>query len=60
MGTTKQGEEAVRKLQTTGEAGQTYYVTLPKSYIERLGWREGQKVIVNLHSQKLTIEDWPA
>lgn len=58
MGTTEQGEENIRKVQKTGENGGSYMITLPKELVEKLGWREGQKVVVNLRGQTLTIEDW--
>lgn len=58
MGTTEQGNEEVRKLQTTGEDGQSYYVTLPKELVEKLGWRKGQKITVHSRGQELIIKDW--
>lgn len=45
-----------RKLTKTGEY--TYYLTLPKAYIEELGWRNQQKVVVRLSGKKVIIEDW--
>ena len=58
MGTTEQGNEAIRKLQTTGEDGQSYMITLPKELIEELKWRKGQKLTVHRYGEKLIIEDW--
>ena len=50
------GTETVRKLTKTGQY--TYYVTIPKAYIEELGWKERQRVVVRRSGSKLTIEDW--
>ena len=46
----------VRKLTKTGDY--TYYVTIPREYIESLGWRVKQKVVVKLSGKKVIIEDW--
>ncbi|HEX7368229.1 MAG TPA: AbrB/MazE/SpoVT family DNA-binding domain-containing protein [Candidatus Saccharimonadales bacterium] len=58
MGTTKQGDEEIRKLQTTGEDGESYMITLPKELVKKLGWREGQKLTVHAYGQELIIKDW--
>lgn len=58
MGTTEQGKEEIRKLQTTGKDGGSYMVTLPKELVEKLGWREGQKLTVHQYGQELIIKDW--
>lgn len=58
MGTTEQGNEEIRKLQTTGEDGETYYVTLPKELVEKLGWRKGQNLTVHAYNKELIIKDW--
>jgi len=44
-----------RKLTMTGDY--TYYVTIPKEYIEELGWSAKQKVVVKLTGKKITIEN---
>ncbi len=56
--TRRQGSknEAIRKLTKTGEY--TYYVTIPKSYISDLGWRERQRLIVKKVGKRLIIKDW--
>jgi len=54
---TKQGRDnPVRKLSKAG--GYSYYVTLPKAFVEALGWRERQKLVVKRSGKKLIIEDW--
>lgn len=58
MSTTEQGEEEIRKIQTTGENGGSYMVTLPKELIEELGWRKDQKVSVHKRGEELIIKDW--
>lgn len=54
------GEEHIRKLQTTGEDGQSYMVTLPKELVKKLGWREHQKLTVHAYGKELIIKDWQA
>ena len=51
-----ENDGAVRKLAKTG--GYTYYVTIPREYIEALDWRKKQKVVVKLSGEKIIIEDW--
>lgn len=60
MGTTEQGEEEIRKIQTTGENGGSYMITLPKELVEQLGWRKDQKVSVHKRGQELIIKDYEA
>ena len=50
------GTEKMRKLSRTG--GYTYYITIPKTYIDDLGWRERQLLVVKKRGQGLVIEDW--
>lgn len=58
MGTTKAGEEEVRKLQKTGEDGESYMLTLPKAIVKNLGWKEHQKVVVTQEGKEIRIRDW--
>jgi len=46
--------ETVRKLTKTGSY--TFYVTIPKVYIDELGWKERQNVVVKKAGQKIVIE----
>jgi len=46
--------EAVRKLTKTGRY--TYYVTIPKAYIDALGWRERHKLTVKLQGSRVIVE----
>ncbi len=53
--------EQVRKLGKTGAPeSPSYFVTLPKSFVKELGWKDGQRLVVRqMHGQpKLIIEDW--
>jgi len=52
----KDKKGVTRKLTKTGEY--TYYITLPKAYIEELGWCNGQKVAIKLSGKKVVIADW--
>ena len=47
-------DEALRKLTKTGRY--TYYVTIPKAYIDALGWRERHKLMVRLQGSRVIIE----
>jgi len=47
----------VRKLTKMG-GGASYGITIPISYIRKLGWKERQKLVVTLRGTKLTIQDW--
>ena len=58
MARRKIGKEQIRKLQRTGENGSSYMVTLPKDYIDQLGWQKKQKVVVTLVDGALVIQDW--
>ena len=50
--------EPVRKITKTGNY--TYYVTIPKSMIDELGWKERQKVGVEKSGSMVIIRDWKA
>lgn len=58
MGTTKASKTEMRKLQRTGEDGESYMITLPKELVESLGWRKGQKLTVHKYGKKLIVQDW--
>jgi bifunctional DNA-binding transcriptional regulator/antitoxin component of YhaV-PrlF toxin-antitoxin module len=45
-----------RKLTMTGKY--TYYITIPREYIEALGWRKKQKLTLRLSGKKIIVEDW--
>ncbi|MBN1268445.1 MAG: AbrB/MazE/SpoVT family DNA-binding domain-containing protein [Kiritimatiellae bacterium] len=47
------GLEVQRKLTRT--AKYTYYVTIPKTYIRTLGWRERQRVKVRMEGEEIVI-----
>ena len=49
-------KEPIRKITKTGQY--TYYVTIPKSILDELGWREKQKVVVQKKGKGLLIKDW--
>ena len=38
----------------------TYLVSLPVEDIQKLGWRDRQKVVVKRVGKRFIIEDWPA
>ncbi|MCA9349318.1 AbrB/MazE/SpoVT family DNA-binding domain-containing protein [Candidatus Saccharibacteria bacterium] len=48
----------MRKLQKTGKDGESYMLTLPKAFVKKLGWKEHQKVVVELKGSHLVITDW--
>jgi len=49
-------KKEVRKLTKTGRS--SMYVILPKEYLEELGWRERQKLVVERRRGGLFIRDW--
>jgi antitoxin component of MazEF toxin-antitoxin module len=54
----KPGKKPVRKLTKVG--GASYALALPMAAIKRFGWKERQKltVEVDLKNKKLIIRDW--
>ena len=56
MALRKKKDGVVRKITKTGTY--TYYVTIPREYIEELGWRKKQRVSLKLSGKKVIIEDW--
>ena len=52
----RKNDKIVRKITKTGKY--TYYVTIPSDYIDELGWRLKQKVVVKKIGKKIIIEDW--
>lgn len=48
--------ETVRKLTKTGDY--TYYVTIPKVFIDELNWKERQRLVVKKRGNGLIVEDW--
>lgn len=56
MGVRKQGQQNIRKLTRLGKKSMA--VTLPIDLVEKLGWRERQKVKVIQKGKHLIIRDW--
>ena len=46
--------ESIRKITKTGPY--TYYVTIPKTVLKELNWRERQRVTVKRVGKRLVIE----
>ena len=53
----KIGQQNIRKIAKVG-GGKSFGLTLPIEYIRKLGWKERQKVVVELKGRLLTIKDW--
>ncbi len=51
----KYSNNNIRKLNKTG--GSSYSIVIPKSMIKKLGWREKQKLKVELSGKKISIKD---
>jgi bifunctional DNA-binding transcriptional regulator/antitoxin component of YhaV-PrlF toxin-antitoxin module len=49
-------EKNIRKI--TKVAKHSFAVTIPIEIIEKLGWKEHQKVVVKQSGKKIIIEDW--
>ena len=56
MALRKKKRGVTRKITKTGTY--TYYVTIPREYIEELGWRKKQRVSLRLSGKKVIIKDW--
>lgn len=50
-------EKNIRKLTKMG-AGRSLGLTLPIEMVQKLGWKEHQKVVVKLSGTKLIVKDW--
>jgi antitoxin component of MazEF toxin-antitoxin module len=48
-------DKNVRKIFKSGDS---YAVTLPMEVIDKLGWREKQKVVVKGWGKRVVIKDW--
>ncbi len=51
-------DKNIRKLTRIGNKGASLGLTLPKEMVEKLGWRERQKVIVKKVRGGVLIKDW--
>lgn len=51
----KSGQEDIRSLQ---QMNGYYHVTIPISFIRKLGWREHQKLVVKPIRAGLALVDW--
>lgn len=50
-------ERNIRKL-TKMAGGKSFGLTLPIEYVRKLGWRERQKLVVQMKGKSLVIKDW--
>lgn len=50
-------EQNIRKITKMGK-GRTMGITLPVEVLDKLGWKEHQKVIVDLKGKTISIKDW--
>lgn len=59
MGRRPLEDKNIRKLSKVG-GGKTYSVTIPIEMVQKLGWRETQKVVFELDEKqnRLVIKDW--
>jgi antitoxin component of MazEF toxin-antitoxin module len=57
MTTQKEKNKNIRKLTRVGKT--SLAVTIPVEFVEKLGLRERQKVVLSLSGRKITIQDWP-
>lgn len=56
MGAKKSGQQSIRNI-TKNSTG-TYQVSLPIDEVRKLGWKEGQKVVIKKRGETLVIVDW--
>ena len=57
MAQRKLSEKNIRKLTKMG-GGKSMGLTLPIEIVEKLGWKEKQKVVVVLKGKHIIIKDW--
>ncbi|KKU94052.1 MAG: hypothetical protein UY26_C0003G0202 [Candidatus Jorgensenbacteria bacterium GW2011_GWA1_48_13] len=57
MARRKTTEKNIRKITKMG-GGKSFGITLPIEVVRKLGWRERQKVVVELKGRKLIVKDW--
>jgi bifunctional DNA-binding transcriptional regulator/antitoxin component of YhaV-PrlF toxin-antitoxin module len=50
-------EKNIRKITKMG-TGKTMGITLPIEILEKLGWKEHQKVVISLKRKTINIKDW--
>jgi len=51
-------EKNIRKITKMGGRGKTMGITLPIEIMDKLGWKEHQKVMVGLKGKTISIKDW--
>lgn len=51
-------DKNIRKLLRMGRGGSSVGLTLPIEIVEKLGWKERQKVVVSLKRKNIIIKDW--
>ncbi len=56
MTTRTRAKNNIRKIIKTGKTSLS--VTMPKEYMDKLKWKEKQKVVVNMRGAIITIKDW--
>ena len=57
MADKKSEDKNIRKLTKMG-SGFSMGLTLPIEIIQKLGWKEHQKVVVKLRGKEIIIKDW--
>lgn len=55
----KAKNQNIRKLTKMG-AGRSMGLIIPIELVEKLGWKEHQKVVVKIEGRHITIKDWKA
>jgi len=50
-------EKNIRKLTKTG-SGRSMCLTIPVEMLEKLKWKEHQKVVVSIRGKEIIIKDW--
>lgn len=58
MSTRKLKDKNIRKLTRIGNKGASLGLTLPKEIVEKLGWRERQKVVAKKVRGGVLVKDW--
>ena len=56
MGERVEVEVVKLRKRTSGSGHVTYEITIPRSFIEKLGWEPGTKLLLKLEGSKIIVE----
>ena len=54
----KQKDNEEIRVLTKISGGTSYAIVLPMKFVNKLGWRDRQKLVLRLLGNRITIHDW--